>query len=117
MESLQLPRIRMLHFLLMIRQPLLVHFMSMEMYLLWNIYPRTPQSSLNGTGVIFTSGGESVSMTINWSTYTVMGYKDSKKCNDELGVEDGSVSDDCYVSVQKNLPLEIIITKVLLELK
>lgn len=56
-------------------------------------------------------------MTINWSTYTVMGYKDSKKCNDELGVEDGSVSDDCYVSVQKNLPLEIIITKVLLELK
>tara|TARA_R110000787_G_scaffold41071_13_gene101610 strand:+ start:7481 stop:8080 length:600 start_codon:yes stop_codon:yes gene_type:complete len=78
----------------------------------WEIYPRTPISSLHGKGVIFNSGVDSVSLTINWSTYTVMGYKDSKKCRNQLSFEDATVSQDCSVSVRKNLPLELIITKV-----
>lgn len=75
----------------------------------WEIYPRTPSSSLSGKGVTFTAGGESVGLEIKWKTYTVMGYKQTKKCNQELGIEDGSVSDGCYITVKKYLPLEITI--------
>ncbi|MFT5859957.1 MAG: hypothetical protein ACI865_002064 [Flavobacteriaceae bacterium] len=79
----------------------------------WPVYPRSPQSSLDATGVKFTKGGESISLTINWSTYTVMGYKDSKKCNNELGIADGSVSEECYVAIDKRLPLEVTVTDVI----
>lgn len=82
----------------------------------WDIYPRTPISSLHGKGVIFNSDGDSISLTIKWSIYTVMGYKDSKKCRNQLSFQDGTVSEDCYVSVRKNLPLEVLITKTKLQL-
>lgn len=78
----------------------------------WDIYPRTPQSSMRGKGVKFTSGGDAISLKINWQTYTVMGYKDSQKCHDQLSIEDGAVSEDCYTSVRKKIPLEITITDV-----
>tara|TARA_B100000795_G_C22758264_1_gene422449 strand:- start:61 stop:651 length:591 start_codon:yes stop_codon:yes gene_type:complete len=81
----------------------------------WNISPLTPISSLRGKGVIFNFVDDSISFTINWSTYTVMGYKDSKKCRNQLSFEDGMVSEDCYVSVQKNLPFELIVSKVKLK--
>ncbi|MDW7693083.1 hypothetical protein R9C00_09855 [Flammeovirgaceae bacterium SG7u.111] len=78
----------------------------------WNIYPRTPISSIGSEAVEFISGGNSISLKINWSSYTVMGYKDSDKCNEELSIADSSISDDCYVSVRKKLPLEVVITNV-----
>ncbi len=81
----------------------------------WNIYPRTPQSSLRGKGVNFTSHGNSLGIKINWSTFSVMGHKDSKKCNDELSMADGSISNHCYVSVRKSIPLEILISDISLK--
>ncbi|MCP4180141.1 MAG: hypothetical protein GY756_20445 [bacterium] len=78
----------------------------------WDIYPRTPLSSLSGKGVNFTSGGESLSLTIDWSIYSVMGYKDSEKCKDELSTLDGSVSEECQVFVDKKIPLKLVITEV-----
>jgi len=78
----------------------------------WDVYPQTSQSSMNGEGVVFSQGGDPISLRINWSTYTVMGYKDSKKCHNELGIADGSVSDECYVSVRDELPLEVDVTDV-----
>lgn len=81
----------------------------------WDIYPQTPTSSLRGKGVIFNSGGDSISLTINWSLYIVMGYKDAKKCRDELSTSDGSVSEECYVSVRKNIPLSVLVSKTMLK--
>jgi hypothetical protein len=78
----------------------------------WDIYPKTPSNSLRGKGVTFTIGGDSISLNINWTTYTVFGYKDSEKCNNERAIMDGSVSESCYVSVEKKLPLEIQIIEV-----
>lgn len=78
----------------------------------WNIHPETPSSSLRGKGVRFTAGGDSLSLSINWSTYTVMGYRDSEKCNEERGMMDIGISDSCYVTVDKILPLEILINQV-----
>ena len=80
----------------------------------WDTYPRTPSSSLS-KGVHFNAGGDSISLTINWSIYTVLGYKDSKKCNNERGIMDSGISESCYVSVDKNLPLEIIIDQLLID--
>lgn len=73
----------------------------------WEIYPETPQSSLRGTGIQFTGAGESLSFHVNWSTYTVMGYKESNNCKEEQERQDASVSEDCLVAVDKQLALEI----------
>jgi hypothetical protein len=81
----------------------------------WDIYPRTGMSALRGTGVVFTSGGESLSFTLNWSAYSIMGYRDSKKCHQELEIADGSVSETCYVSVEKNIKLEITVSGLILK--
>lgn len=81
----------------------------------WDIYPQTPTSSLRGKGVIFNSGGDSISLTIHWSSYTVMGYRNTQKCNDELSMADNPISEKCYVSVRKNIPLEVLISKTMLK--
>lgn len=81
----------------------------------WDIYPQTPTSSLRGEGLIFNSGGDSISLTINWSSYTVMGYRNTQKCDDELSMADNSISEECYVSVRKNMPLEVRISKTMLK--
>jgi subtilisin family serine protease len=78
----------------------------------WNIHPQTPLSSLRGKGVEFTAGGDSISLMINWSIYTVMGYKDTEKCHKEMAMMDMEIKDSCYVAVDKNVALEIIINDV-----
>ena len=78
----------------------------------WDVHPETPSSSMRNKGVIFTKGGDSISLSIKWSIFTVMGYKDSKKCNNERSIMDVGISESCYVSVRKRLPLEISINKV-----
>ncbi|MGK0389179.1 MAG: hypothetical protein ACI94Y_001919 [Maribacter sp.] len=81
----------------------------------WDVYPETPQSSLRGKGVEFTSGGDSISLNINWSIYTVMGYKNTKICTKERSISDSSISEKCYVAVNKRIPLEILITGLVIE--
>ena len=81
----------------------------------WNVYPQTPSSSLRRKGVKFTSGGDVLGLIINWSTYTVMGYKDSAKCNDEQNIADASMSEGCYVSVRKRMKLEVVVSGVAIE--
>lgn len=78
----------------------------------WNIHPEAPQSAMRGKGVKFTSSGDSLSLSINWSIYTVMGYKDSDKCDEERSVADGTVGKACYVAVNKRIRLEILIVGV-----
>jgi hypothetical protein len=78
----------------------------------WDIHPRTPSSSLRHKGVKFTEGGDAISLTINWSLYAVIGYKNSKGCNEESEIMDMGISESCYVSIRKNLPLEIKINKI-----
>lgn len=76
----------------------------------WEIYPRTPQSSLDGEGVQFTGAGDVLGLQVNWSTYTVMGYKESKECQEELSMADNTISEGCYISVRKTVPLEIVVS-------
>jgi hypothetical protein len=83
----------------------------------WIIYPRTPLSALRGKGVTFLSGGESLSLKINWSIYAVFGYRDSKKCDNERSIADGSVSEPCYVSVRQRRELSVVVTNVKLGLE
>ena len=78
----------------------------------WTLYPRTPSSSLRGKGINFIKGGDSLSFTINWSINTVLGYKDSKACNEERAMMDSSVSEPCYVGVNKKLKLKINVIDV-----
>jgi len=78
----------------------------------WDIHPQTPSSSLRGKGVEFTSGGDSISLCINWSIYTVMGYKDTEYCDRVREVNDIGIDNSCYVAVDKRLPLEILINEV-----
>lgn len=74
----------------------------------WEIYPRTPSSSLSGKGVKFTTVTQSdLAFTIDWKTYSVFGYKSSSECDEARSIADGSVPEKCYVSVKKNLPLHI----------
>jgi len=78
----------------------------------WNIHPQTPSSSLRNKGVTFNSGGNSLSYTINWSTYTIMGHRNSKSCNKERQMMDVGISESCYVSIRKKLPLVISVIEV-----
>jgi hypothetical protein len=80
----------------------------------WEVYPRTPQSSLDREGVQFTGTGDALGLQVNWSTYTVMGYKKSKECQEELSMADNSISEGCYVSVRKTVPLEIVVSGLML---
>jgi hypothetical protein len=78
----------------------------------WRIYPRTALSSLRGGGVVFSQEGDSLNLSLNWSIFGVFGYRDTKECDKELSIEDGSVSEICFVSVRKDLPLIISITNL-----
>lgn len=78
----------------------------------WDIHPHTPASSLRKQGVTFSDTDGGLDITIRWSIYTVMGYRDSQKCRDELSPADGSVSEDCYVSVDAVLPLLIAFSRL-----
>lgn len=80
----------------------------------WDIHPLTPSSSMRGKGVLFTGGGDALSLVINWSTYTIMGYKNIKKCNEEMNMMDMGISESCFVAVNKVLPLEIRINNMLI---
>ena len=81
----------------------------------WDIYPSTALSALRGKGIEFTAGGKNIGFKITWEFFMVGGYKNSKKCHEELGIEDGSISDHCMVAVRKKLPLWIVAEKVKLE--
>lgn len=81
----------------------------------WEIYPETPQSSLRGTGIQFTDAGKSLSFHLNWSTYTVMGYKESNHCQEERLQQDASISEECMVYVDQKLALEIIARALVFE--
>ena len=81
----------------------------------WHVYPKTPSSSLRGKGIEFTKGGESISIEIQWSIFAVTGYRDTKKCNQERAIADGSVSENCYVNVRKKLPLKLSFTNLSLK--
>lgn len=78
----------------------------------WSIYPETPSSSLRGKGVQFTAGGNAISLVINWSTYIVLGYKDTEECNNARQVADSSIKESCIVFVRKRLPLEILVNQI-----
>jgi hypothetical protein len=78
----------------------------------WNIYPETPSSSLRAKGVKFISEGETLSFSIHWAVYAITGYKNSKKCNEELAIQDSSAPEECFVHVTKNIPLEVLITGI-----
>jgi len=78
----------------------------------WNIHPQTPSSSLRNKGVTFNNGGNALNFTINWSIYTIMGYRNSKGCNSERQIMDVGISEHCYVSVRKKLPLVISVIDV-----
>ena len=78
----------------------------------WDIHPQTPASSLRKQGVTFSEVDGGLDITIRWAIYTVMGYRDSQKCRDELSLADGSVSEDCYVSVDAVLPLLIAFSRL-----
>lgn len=79
----------------------------------WDIHPDTPQSSKQG-GVTFTEVKDgSLSFEIDWSTYTVFGYSESAKCQQELEIADKGLPEECYVGVRKNLPLKITTLELL----
>jgi hypothetical protein len=63
----------------------------------WAVHPETPSSSMRNKSVTFTKGGDSISLSIKLSIYTVMGNNNSKKCNKERGVMDSGISESCYV--------------------
>lgn len=73
----------------------------------WKISPNTPQSS-NRKGCKFSEENGKVTFDINWETFTVMGYRQTEACQKELGIADGSISENCMVYVRKKLPLKII---------
>lgn len=81
----------------------------------WKVHPRTPQSSLRGKSLKFVSGGDSISLNLNWSIYSVIGYKDNTKCDKERSIADGVVSESCYIAVDKAIPLELTIIGIALE--
>lgn len=73
----------------------------------WDIHPETPSSS-NTKGVTFTEFKDGhLSFEIDWSTYTVFGYSESSKCQEELQIMDKGMPEECFVGVRKNLPLKI----------
>lgn len=78
----------------------------------WNTHVQTPSSPMRGKGVIFTQGGEHISFTLNWQLSYAMAYRDTEKCNEELQIEDGSVSEDCFSHVSRKIPLVIEVKAV-----
>lgn len=75
----------------------------------WEVYPRTPVSSNDDKKCVqFTEvTADHIAFELNWETYTVFGYSDSNKCQEELEIMDAGVSEECYVGVEKRLPLKI----------
>lgn len=78
----------------------------------WNVYLETPSNSLRGKGVTFESENGVVSLSIHWTIYAITGYKNSKKCTEELEMEDSSAPEYCFVLVKKKIPLEVFITEI-----
>lgn len=73
----------------------------------WKLQPRTPTSS-NEEGVQFQSlAGGHLRFTVDWETYTVMGYSSKEACQEQLQMADNSISSDCIVNVEKRLPLHL----------
>lgn len=78
----------------------------------WEIYPRTPISS-NSEGLRFTQvNKESISFKITWETYTVFGYSKTNACQEELEIADSTMPKECYVGLEKRLPLNFEFQKV-----
>ncbi len=78
----------------------------------WDIYPQTPTSSLRAKGVQFHSSRDAISASINWSIYTVSGYKNSKDCIEDRNIMDKEIKESCYVAVPKKLELEILLQNI-----
>lgn len=81
----------------------------------WDIYPKTPSSSLRANGVQFHSSRDALSATIHWSIYTVSGYKNSKECKEDRKIMDKGIKESCYIQVTKSLPIEIDIENLKIE--
>lgn len=81
----------------------------------WKAYPRTPQSSLRGEGVLFTGDEGVFGFQVNWSIYNVLCYSESKECKEALSMTDIPSSEACYVSIRKRIPLKIVVSGLSLD--
>jgi hypothetical protein len=81
----------------------------------WPVYPKTGQSAMRGSGVQFSTNSENIDIVITWSVYTVFGYQQSQRCNEQLSISDGSVSDGCMAFRRKNIGLRITFQDLLIK--
>lgn len=73
----------------------------------WKLNPRTPVSS-NEEGVKFQEVADGhLRFTVDWETYTILGYSNKQACQEQLNIADNSISKDCYVTVEKRVPLHL----------
>jgi hypothetical protein len=77
----------------------------------WKVHPRTPMSALNdGEGITFKKvDGNRIVLEIDWETYSVFGYAQNSFCQGQLQIADSSMPKECYVGVEKRLPLKILV--------
>ena len=73
----------------------------------WKLNPKTPASS-NDEGVHFQEVADGhLRFTVDWETYSFFGYSSKEACQEQLKIADNSISEDCYVAVEKRVPLHL----------
>ncbi len=79
----------------------------------WKIHPRSPQSSKKG-GVTFTTvSANQIAFELDWEIYTVFSYRNSARCNEAMGIHDGTMPENCYAGVEQKLPIHFVIDTAL----
>lgn len=73
----------------------------------WGVYPITPSSS-NEKGVKFLEvSQDQIKLEIDWETYSFYGTSQTDFCKDQLQIADNSLPKECFIHVEKRLPLHI----------
>ena len=73
----------------------------------WKVYPETLSSSATHGLVFHKIENKTLRFSIDWEIYTVFGYAQSTYCQGQLQIADSSVPEDCFIGVDKRLPLHL----------